>query len=375
MADLERARGNGPGKLGWGMVVAGLLAGVSAFFGASLADKPTLLIPSRVDDVPTKELIAEIKRLRDSIDARDALMHKTARLDSPTQLPPREHSVLLEQENAQIKTDAHLLIENKASPCTGLGQVCSAKEDRIRNALELAFRQVANASPATEQTQGARVVQIDGEPSIPLLDDNGAELILGKGSTLVTEFFDSSRQSADVLATLVFEIGQQSLPLCSGTARVERRTWTGDLGQPGPLRILNPAGLHGVSVRYSWGRAKNGKEPGTEFETLVRQDAYRSLAERLFRQTSAQAVRLRKEPFEHAGVRVVLPIASWLRVYQQQGEWMEVKTQMGDEGWIRADLLQSPVPIDAIDSMASVSSATPANAVSTRVIDPQNAPL
>ena len=234
-------------------------------------------------------------------------------------------------------------ILSDSSPTATTNIAWTADEDRVRQALELAFRQQGLSATKTQH----HWLHLEGKEDLRVGVPGLGRLSLERGDRLTIALHDHASNDSTARATLAVRIGEHRFPISNGRARVARCIFHGGSDGQGEVRIENPLGLSGLSIEWIWTPAVQSTSRENAFEALIAQDSYRKVARRMFMRVRSNGSRIRHAANETSAIRRVAAAGEVVRVFRQDGMWMEIRDASGATGWTAAALLEDLYGVEA----------------------------
>jgi len=208
-----------------------------------------------------------------------------------------------------------------------LGEGAEVLIDNTCNGLADAFR----LSAAIPRESDDCVVHLNGDPTVRISGRRGwMELYWG-------DLFEYSMFMPNGTAPngIALKVGGRTYPLNEqhGTIRIyglNPKAMTAEL--------LNPNRLEGVILK-SFIKTTDSNQGQQEFRKLVLQGQCAAFAKRTYKVVRADVARVTSDANAKSTVRSQLTRGSFVRVLQPQGDWTEVMTPEGRQGWVPAEQL------------------------------------
>lgn len=285
----------------------------------------------RKDEAATK-LRDELKTSRDQIQESAEKIGNLETTLTARQVEINDQVVLIEnlqKELSQQQMDLSAKTDNLSTETTSLAR---KQLSSIESAFRLAIATVPEVDNWVLNLSGSRMQRI------PSRKYDQMQLHWGDSFKFVMFYSD---YSARELSTLKLVAGDQKYPLHSGEGNSffeETIRVYGNSPKAMPAYVENPLGLTDVKIKI-FVRSSDSTRGQKEFKKLVTSSEFFSIAKDIYKSTTADLLRMRSEASTQSQILSQLPKGSFVRVVQNVGDWSEIVTPEGRQGWVASRFL------------------------------------
>jgi hypothetical protein len=270
---------------------------------------------------------------------KEMLLHRESRAGAATKAALEAENKRQQAELARQLKEIGDLQAKLESSAQGLSSTTERIGKQQLASIEAAF---ALAIKTPRETDDA-VVHVRGEPITRIPSRHYGEMQLYWGDQFHFVLMPDRNVGASELISLTLEVGGRTYPLHDGTGSgfFERTLRIyGNSPRPMPARILNPRGLTGIDLKI-FVRTTDSSQGQEEFRRLILTSPFREFAQRIYKATAPDILNVRANPEVGAAVRSRLSRGAFVRVLQTQGDWAEILTPEGRQGWVASQALKT----------------------------------
>ncbi len=247
-----------------------------------------------------------------------------------------ENALRLEEQIKKYVTDIVQLKKELNTANEQLAHNSTDIETHQMQSINAAFQLTTNLYQELDEA----VVHLDGRPRVPVPSRFLAQMRLAGGDRFYFATFLQNITPRD-LQSIQLEMGSKTYSLFEGT---EKGFFERTLRLPGnPLRtvpavILNPLLLNRLSFKVVV-RPKEILPEEDPFRQLIINNPFSKIARQKYKHTTADILNVRGEASASSILIERLRRGSYVHILSTKGDWVEVQTAKGKQGWVLARFL------------------------------------
>jgi hypothetical protein len=263
----------------------------------------------------------------------NTLKSKQLKLDNKNQ---RDRIELLVSKTSDLQNKLDASTKDLEDVAENLGETTEKISQQQLASIESAFKLAIKIPRETDDA----VVHLRGQDKIVIPSRYYEQMELYWGDqfhfTIMAHDIPTER-----LATLKLQVGERTYPLHSGQGSSSFEQTLRIYGNsPDPMSavIINPLRLKEITLKV-FVRTTDSSQGQNEFRRLVLNSPFSEFAKKMYKVTTADILNVRSNPEKNAQIRSRLSKGSFVRSLQSIGEWTEVMTPEGRQGWLASKYL------------------------------------